>query len=200
MTAAMFYDFETSGLPDWSQPSEAPQQPHIVEAAAKVIDLSTRTVIDQFNVIVRPDGWTIEAEAGAIHGITMERALAEGVPEEEVVTRLSAMAKGRTRIGYNQDFDARIFRIALFRFRDEAQADAWKKAPSQCAAVLATPIVKSPPTKKMMAANRFHHKKPTLGEAYLHFMGKPMEGAHTAMGDVDALVAIWFAMHPESAA
>lgn len=194
MKTAMFYDFETSGLPDWSQPSEAPHQPHIVEVAAKIIDMEKREVRDQFNVLVKPDGWTIDDGAAAVHGITMERATAEGVPESEVVTRLLAMAKDRTRIAYNQDFDARMFRIALFRFRDEAAADAWKKAPAECAAIRATPIVKAPPTAKMIAAKRFHHKKPTLAEAYAKLLGKPMEGAHTAMGDVDALIAIWFAM------
>lgn len=60
----IFYDTETTGLPLWREPSEHPDQPHIVEIAS-------------MNALIRPDGWTISPEAAAIHGISQERALAE---------------------------------------------------------------------------------------------------------------------------
>lgn len=46
----------------------------------------------------------------------------------------------------------------------------------------------------MRAANRFHYKTPTLAEAYEHFMGKPLENAHSAMADVLGCMAVYFAM------
>ena len=67
------YDTETTGLPDWNQPSEAPQQPHLVEIAALLFDGTTE--IEAFHTLVRPDGWNWDAdnEAFKTHGITAER-------------------------------------------------------------------------------------------------------------------------------
>lgn len=36
MNLALVYDTETTGLPDWHQPSDAPQQPHLVAAGEKL--------------------------------------------------------------------------------------------------------------------------------------------------------------------
>lgn len=74
MPNILFFDTETTGIPDFKSPSDAPHQPHLVEVAALVIDEDTRQVINGFHSMVRPDGWTIPDEVAAIHGITTERA------------------------------------------------------------------------------------------------------------------------------
>jgi DNA polymerase-3 subunit epsilon len=201
MNLALFYDSETTGLPDFGAPSAAPHQPHIVQLAACLVDLDTRKTISSMNVIICPDGWTIPEEVTAVHGISTEYALAVGIPEPFAVGMFMELWKGRLRIAHNEQFDARILRIALKRFFDPLDpdlaipvSDEWKAGRAECTARLSTPICALPPTEKMRAAKRFHHKTPNLGEAYRHFMGKDFENAHTAMADVQACLEVYFAI------
>lgn len=201
LNLALIYDTETTGLPLFSEPSEDPRQPHIVQLGAILVDLDTREELDVLDVIVRPDGWEIPVEVAAIHGITTERALAEGILEIEALERLMTMwgaetlAEGgpRLRIAHNEQFDARIVRIALKRYFGDAAADDWKRAQAHCTARITTPILKIPPTERMRAARRFHHKTPNLTEAFAHFFGRPFDDAHSALADCRACLAVYFA-------
>lgn len=202
------YDTETTGLPDWNQPSESEQQPHLVEIAALLFDGTTE--IDRFHTIVRPDGWTIPDEVAQIHGITTERAMDEGIPEPEAVARfLSLHAQSDLRVAHNESFDARILRIAIKRYghgangwdmltQDErdAIADAFKARPAYCTSNAAKPLMKLPPTPKMLASPRFRnsYKQPNLQEAHQHFLGESFEGAHGALADAEACARVYFAM------
>lgn len=196
MTPGLFYDSETTGLPKWDQPSESPEQPHIVQLAAVLMDLDSRKMISSMNVIIRPDGWTIPPEMTEIHGITTEHALAVGVPENLAIDMLFSLWNGRPRIGHNEGFDARIVRIAQMRFPKaypEPLLAAWKEGKSVCTAQLSKPILNLGPTEAMKKTN-FKVKTPNLGEAYRHFFGKGIEGAHTAMADVKACIDVYFAI------
>lgn len=211
MNPAVVFDFETSGLPLFEQPSEHPDQPHIVQLGAMLVDLDTRRELAVVDLIVRPDGWTIPEEVAKVHGITQEMAMDVGVREEVVVDALLALWQSeggaqRLRIAHNESFDARIMRIAIKRLiepRSPALAqplsDVWKAGKAECTARLATPICKLPPTDRMRAAKRFHHKTPNLSEAYLHFTGQALEGAHNAMVDVRACAAVYFAIKASEA-
>jgi DNA polymerase-3 subunit epsilon len=89
MKTALVYDSETTNLPIWKEPSDHPGQPHIVELAAKLVNLENREVINQMCVIIKPDGWAWDDSATTAdvafktHGITMERAMDEGIPEKD---------------------------------------------------------------------------------------------------------------------
>lgn len=194
MKLALVYDFETSGLPLFKEPSEHPDQPHIVQVGAELIDLDTRRVHGTLDVIVKPDGWVIPDDVAAIHGTTTEVALQVGIPEHLALRILLAMwRRAEVRIGHNEQFDARIARIACMRFLDAEVADEWKAGNAECTQLLATPILKLPPTDKMKAARRFHHKSASLGEAFEFFTGKKLEGAHSAIVDVRACQTVYFA-------
>ena len=195
MNVALFFDTETSGLPLFSEPSEDPRQPHIVQLGACLVDLDTRQTLASLDVIVKPEGWTIPAEVAAIHGITTEKALAAGIPESLAVELLLELHKQADfRVAHNESFDSRILRIACKRFFDDATADEWKGGRAECTQLLSTPILKLPPTAKMIAAKRTHHKSANLGEAFKHFTGQELVGAHSAMVDVQACIKVWFAI------
>jgi len=195
MNLALFYDTETTGLPLFNEPSEDPRQPHIVQLGAVLVDMDSRNSIASLDVIVRPNGWTIPEEVSKVHGITTEHALAVGVPESLAVGLFMELCSGRLRIAHNEQFDARILRIALLRHEPDAStADEWKSGAAKCTAQLSTPICKLPPTERMRAAGRNHHKTPNLGEAYRHFTGSELVGAHSAMVDVRACMAVYFAI------
>lgn len=201
MNLALIYDTETTGLPDFKAPSEAPHQPHIVQLAACLVDLDTRQTISSMDVITYPDGWTIPDDNAAIHGITTEHALEVGIPEKMALEMFMEMWRGpgRIHIAHNEQFDARILRIGLKRFFDQPDhvlpiSDTWKEGKSECTARLATPICRIPPTPKMVAAGFNKFKTPNLGEAYLHFTGKELQNAHSAMADVQGCMEVYFAI------
>lgn len=182
MKPIMFYDIETMGLPLFDQPSEDPRQPHIVQLSAMVVDPVKRQTLSMFDHLVRPDGWTIPEEVVKIHGITTERALAEGISEREVIDLLLARWRGcEFRVGHGESFDARIVRIALKRYIGDAIADEWREAPAMCTAKMARSIMKG-------------SKPPKLTDAYEFFVGRPYESPHSAHADATACKAVYFAI------
>lgn len=194
MKPLFFYDTETTGLPDFKPPSEAPQQPHIVQLAAILVDPETRKTISSMDVIIRPNGWTIPDDIAKIHGITTEHAMDVGIPESLAVGMFMELWSHRLRIAHNEQFDARILRIALMRHESEASADDWRAGKSDCTAKLATPICKIPPTENMIAAGLNKFKTANLSEAYRHFMGRDFENAHSALADVNACASVYFSI------
>lgn len=182
MASVLTFDTETTGLPDWKTPSGGDNQPHLVQLGAILADEDTREVIDTLNVIIKPDGWVIPENTIEIHGISNERALAEGIPESEAFQRLMAMWAGHKRASHNRTFDQRIIRIAAKRYGTEEQQEAWAdKATYTCTAFGSRPIVKLP-----------KNKLPKLAEAYKFFTGKEIENAHTAMADAEACLAVYW--------
>ena len=193
MNIALAFDTETTGLPLFKEPSEHPDQPHIVQLAAVLVDLDSRRELACMDVIVKPDGWTIPTEVSAIHGITTEQALDVGIPESTALEMLLAMWAQRTRIAHNEPFDARIVRIACMRHAPEF-ADPWKAGKAECTQQLSTPILNLPPTDKMKAAGFKKPKSANLGEAYEYFTGRKLEGAHSAMADTRACLEVFHAV------
>ncbi|QWF19261.1 3'-5' exonuclease [Lysobacter capsici] len=191
----LFYDTETTGFPLYSERSSDPRQPHMAQLGFKIVDSFTRLALDAVNVIIKPDGWTIPDEAAAVHGITTERALDEGIPERKALGMLiDAWAAVDRRVGHNEQFDARIIRIALFRFDEARVADHWKDGLAECTAELSAPIVNLPPTAKMLRAGFNKPKTPKLSEAYEFFTGRKLDGAHDAMVDVNGCEAVYWAI------
>jgi DNA polymerase-3 subunit epsilon len=194
MNLALFFDTETTGLPLFKEPSEHPAQPHIVQLGALLVDLDTRIVQSTIDLIVQPDGWEIPEEVAALHGITTERALEVGVPEDQALCMFMYLwRRASVRIGHNETFDARIVRIGLMRHASPQEADIWKAGAAKCTQRIATPIMKLPPTEKMVAARMPGPKSANLREAYEHFIGKPLEDAHSAMADARGCMEVYFA-------
>lgn len=184
MSRLFVFDTETSGMPDWKNPSDAPQQPHLVEVGALVVDADSYEVVHSLSVIVRPDGWTIDDEVARVHGITHEHAMDVGIPEAAALAIAMELWRGcDRRVGYNQSFDARIFRIALKRYRPD-EADDFKAAAAECCMWHAQKVVGG--------------KLPKLADAYNHFTGRTLEGAHSAYADAMATAELHKALrsHP----
>lgn len=209
MKTILVYDTETSGLPEWSLPSNDPSQPHIIELAAQLCIEDTGEVVGSMNVLIRPDGWTIPQELQELTGITMEMAMTFGVPIAFALELFMQLWRNvDMRVAHNESFDMRMLRIELMRdsvFSTETEgdktfADHWKSAPSFCTQGKSVSILNLPPTPKMVAAKRKGPKSPNLGEAYQFFTGKPLEGAHRAMVDVDACKAVYYGIRAQDLA
>ena len=188
----IFFDFEATGIPLWKEPSDSPDQPHIVQVAAELVDANNREIVDQIDMIVRPEGWTITAELEALHGISHERAMAEGVPERRAVESILKMReRADLRVAHNRTFDDRIQRIGLKRYFDvpedkapegyDQPSDAWKDGKGFCTCQEA---------RKALGLK----KLPTLQEAHVALIGEEYEGAHNANNDTAACRAVYFAL------
>ena len=185
---ALFFDTETTGLPDWKVPSDAPHQPHIVQIGAWLVDMGSRNAIQKLDLIVRPDGWEIPEEVVAVHGITTEYATEVGVPEDVALSAFLALWNGRMRIAHNTTFDNRIIRIATKRYCDADVIECWKGGDYECTGQLARDIMKMEPR------NKYGWKMPKLSEAHEFFLNEPLTNAHNATADVQACVDIYFAI------
>ncbi len=196
MRTALFYDTETTGLPLFKEPSEDPRQPHIFQLAADLVDIDTRRTIASMNQLIKPTGWIIPPEVEALTGVSTERAAMFGLDAPVVLDMFFSMWAMATqgRIAHNEQFDARLVRIASMRHRDAAFADHWKAGEAFCTCTASTAIVNLPPSEKMKAAGRNNPKQPKLSEAYEFFTGKPLENAHDAGADVAACRVVYFAL------
>lgn len=179
----LFYDTETSDMPLWAQPSAAPEQPHVVQLAAALVETEGRRVISEIDLLVRPRGWACTPETIAIHGITNERAVDEGVDEALAINMFYELwSLSDLRVGHVESFDARMIRIALMRHGfGEEDADAWKAAPAACTAEL---------SRTTMGLKG--RKNPSLVDAYRHFTGNELQNAHTARADMRATMELYW--------
>lgn len=206
MNKVICYDTETTGLPIWGSPSEHPDQPRVIQIAAELFDDETGATLAGLNVIVKPDGWNISDEIAALTGITMEKAMDVGLPMGTVLSMFIDLWQlaNLHRMGHNESFDMRMIRIELMRHMAYGAtfADKWKEAPAYCTMGSSTKIVNLPPSAKMLAVGRKTPKSPNLAEAYKHFTGLELEGAHNAANDIAATKAVYFGIkkHTQGAA
>lgn len=190
-----FFDTETTGFPLFKSPSDHPDQPHIVDICA-LLYTPAGELVDSFEALVKPDGWVIPDDVAAIHGITTEMALAEGIPEGEALEGfMEVFRRAGLRVAHNVSFDDRIVRIGLKRFFGETAADEFKAGPSYCTCQSSKNIVKCPPTEKMIRAGfGKQFKVPTVTEALKHFYDEDLVGGHRARPDTEACARIYFAL------
>lgn len=177
------FDTETTGIPDWKTPSDDPGQPHIVQLGAILYNEETGDIASSLDIIVRPDGWVIPDECINVHGITNERAMDEGVSEQEALEAFMAMYdQCDLRLAHNTTFDNRIIRIALKRYQpDRVSDEEWKDRQRYYCTLMNA--------KRDMGGNRGH----TLGECLLHYCGRQHEDAHSALPDAQACLDIYLA-------
>lgn len=195
----LFYDTETTGFRHRDRRSNDPTQPHLVQLGAALIDVDADNVgapLALLDSIVRPDGWEIPIEASEVHKITTAIALEKGRPEGDVVQEFDALwRRAELRVAHHEDFDMRMLRIAYLRFLDQKRADEWRDGKAECTMLQSKPICRLPPTEAMLNSrfkNQF--KTPKLSEAFLHFAGREMVGAHTALDDCRACFYVWRAI------
>lgn len=181
------FDTETTGLPVWSTPSDSEEQPHMVQLAAMLVDSETQDVLDSMNVIIKPDGWVIPQETIDVHGITNEHAMEHGIPEKDALQMfLDMYVQSNLRIAHNTTFDNRIIRIALKRYFPNLIPDeVWKDKSSYYCTLINF--------RKLIGSKNGH----TLEEAYKHFTGVELEGAHDAMVDVGACMDVYWGLNPK---
>lgn len=192
----LIFDTETTGIPDYKKPSNDPCQPHTVSIGAILADAHGEE-IERMHRIIRPDGWEIPVEVSAIHGITTERAMDEGIPADEAFHELLVlMGKADLRAAFNEPFDRRICRVGLYR-----HARGLLSEYGHSIGDIAIPPDADDGAIRMLAADWWYYgipqydvmkgmqdamgvrKWPKLSAAYLWAFGREMPNAHSAIDD-----------------
>ena len=122
----LFFDTETTGIPkNYKAPvSDLNNWPRLVQIAWLVTD-DNGGEIHSAEHIVKPDGFSIPADAAKIHGITTDIALERGVAIGAV---LDAMVKdieiAQILLAHNMAFDEKILGAELLRAAYPNQIEA----------------------------------------------------------------------------
>lgn len=168
------FDLETTGVD--------PTTARIVTAFLGVLDDAGR-VVEQWSWIADP-GIEIPDAASRIHGVTTERARAEGMPAAQVVSELVAQIERLQREGigvvaYNAAYDFTVL---------HHEAERHGVAPIASPAPVIDPLVLD------KQVDRYRKGKRTLGVTCEHY-GVELEAWHEASADAIAAGRLAQAMH-----
>lgn len=181
-------DTETSGLFDFSKPADADGQPRLASLTMIHLDADCG-VASRRDILIKPDGWVLGAEAAAVNGLTMERLEAEGVPVRDVLEEYSGVVKsGRAIAAFNAQYDTKVMRGEL---RRAGMDDLFHVTRNICLMRAMTDVCQMP-----YANGRAGFKFPKLAEALAH-IGVVNAAEHTSGGDADGAlqVLLWLRKH-----
>ncbi|MBO7651903.1 MAG: 3'-5' exonuclease [Bacteroidales bacterium] len=182
----LFFDTETVGLPkDYEAPaSDTLNWPRMVQLSWILTD-NQGNVLSTHDCIVRPDGFVVPEKAASIHGITTERALAEGAPLDSVLTVfLQTLDSAEYIVGHNISFDIHVVDAELVRRGYDVRLTPMK---AYCTMLAGTDYCKLP-------GNYGHYKWPKLQELHKTLFGTEFDDAHNSAADVDATCKCFWEM------
>ena len=181
----LFFDTETTGLPkNWKAPvTDTDNWPRMIQIGWVLCDESG-TIVNQKDYIIAPEGFTIPAESAAVHGITTERAVLEGVPLQEVLDEFNALVeKAQYIVAHNISFDEKIIGAEFIRKQVPSR---FEQTPKLCTMHASTNYCKIP--------GNYGFKWPKLQELHVKLFGEEFEEAHDAAADIGATVKCFWKM------
>lgn len=185
----LFFDTETTGVVDRKKPAEDEAQPDLVQLAAILTDDDLNEIVT-LDKIVYPTYWTIPEGAAKVHGISQEKAEADGLALPDVVSVFAALAGLADRfVGHNTEFDVVVVKRALARLKRDD--DLFGRKEVRCTMKAAKPVLKLPNRNPYI---RDEFKFPKLLEVHQHFFGEGFDGAHDALVDVRATIRVYSAL------
>lgn len=173
----LFFDTETTGLPkNWRAPvTDTDNWPRLVQLAWLSYDKDGNKTGDG-DLIVKPDGFIIPADASRVHGITTERAFAEGRPLREVLERFEeAIAEAESLVAHNIGFDEKVIGAELYRAE---MPDLLSSKHKICTMEGSKEFCK--------LEGPYGYKWPRLSELHIKLFGDNFSEAHNARADIEA--------------
>jgi DNA polymerase III subunit epsilon len=181
----LFFDTETTGLPRRGLPP-----PQIVSLAWVLTDKTGRVLETEYHMIV-PDGWTIPADATAIHGITTEDAVAHGKPILTILRRfLTAVERADALVAHNLEFDRMMVDATLLQHLGRPEGLVGFKKSMLCTMKLGKPVA------RVVGKHPGSYKYPKLSELYRSLFERDPNPAslHNALVDTLLLVECFWEM------
>lgn len=173
---ALLIDFETSGLPK-NRTIKLELQPEAIEFAAALVNLKTGKVLKKYQTLIKPSKPLSDTpafgEKKTITAITgIDNSMLAGAPNFKAISKtiLKMIEDAPVVIAHNLSFDKEIADIEFERLGIKVK---WQRLICTVEATIA------------MKGFRMN-----LTKLHLELFGKEFEGAHRAMGDVEALTPI----------
>lgn len=189
----LFFDTETTGLPNKKSPLDL-NQARLLQLGA-ILASPEGEVMGEINTLVQIGATPIHPMAQAAHGISAERANAEGIHPKEAFEKFYDMCESaECLIAHNYNFDFKIIELTATQlvdhYEDPSDLDLMigdiRDMPFYCTMVQATDFCALPKKK----GSGF--KYPKLTELYQILFGREFSGAHDAMADVTATMECFF--------
>lgn len=173
----LFFDTETTGLPrNWKAPvSDLNNWPRLVQLAYLYYD-EQGNQIDSGDYIIKPEGFTIPTSVSKIHGITTERAIAEGCVLKAVLQGFNSLIdEAGVLVAHNMSFDEKILGAEFLRMEMKNPIPAKQK------------ICTMERTTNFCAIHGpYGYKWPKLSELHRKLFHCDFDEAHNAAVDITA--------------
>lgn len=173
----LVFDTETTGVPrNYKAPiTDLQNWPRVIQVAWTLCD-EDGTERAWAEHIIRPDGFEIPADAARVHGITTQRARAEGAPLNNVLDWVAeVMAEADLLVAHNIAFDEKVLGAEFLR---AGRQNALDGIPRHCTMTTTADLCRLP--------GPYGYKWPRLAELHQTLFGAGFEGAHQAISDVRA--------------
>ncbi len=173
----LFFDTETTGLPlNWKAPvSDLNNWPRLVQIAWQQYDDSGNMITEQ-DYIIKPEGFSIPAEAAQVHGISTEQAEKEGVALDKVLEEFSGLiGTSDYLVAHNMSFDEKIIGAEFLRKKIESRLFESEKI---CTMKSSTQYCQIP--------GNYGYKWPKLSELHMKLFDTDFDEAHDARVDITA--------------
>jgi len=189
-TKVLFFDTETSGFIKKTLTANDPEQAWAVQIGA--ILATQKDELDKMNTIIQANGREMNYHAQKVHGISVEQADAEGVPELKAAEEFGLLLRQADLIVcHNFDFDWKfVYQILernLDEMTDKARSAFYLDLPSFC-------TMKDKKVKKYVQAKNVKGqlKWPKLIELHEKLFDEGFDGAHDAFADITATKDCFF--------
>jgi len=181
----LFFVTETTGLPiNWKAPvTTLSNWPRMVQLAFLLYD-KDGVEIDQGDYIIKPEGYSIPIPSSRIHGITTERALAEGKSLFEVLQNFhSLVSDSELLVARNISFDEKIVGAEFLR---NGMINSIASKRKICTMLESTDYCGIP--------GPYGNKWPKLPELHYKLLMESLEEAHNASVDIEITAKCFWEM------
>jgi DNA polymerase-3 subunit epsilon len=186
----LFLDTETTGIFNFRCPIDHPAQTRVVQLGMIMAD-EDRHAVAELNLLVKPDGWEIPAEASAVHGITTKMCERYGLPIKHILPLFTSLwSRADLLVAHSFAFDSNMLQREYFLMGLDGLGAVFAEKEHYCTMLSSTDILN--------LQGPYGAKWPKLMEVYKHAFGKEFSGAHDAMADVRACqeVFYWLRQNP----
>jgi DNA polymerase III epsilon subunit-like protein len=180
---ALIFDTETTGMVEFRKPPEDPSQPDLIQLGMLLVDTADWKAWARHSMIVKlAKGVRIEPAAKEAHGISEEDCERYGVAPIVACSLFNqSCMQADIIVAHNLAFDASLMKTALYRIGNKPHRMDGRQL--VCTKESSTDVLKLP--------GKYGYKWPTLAEAYKHYTGLEIDGAHDALVDTEACLEVF---------